>query len=264
MKSEIQKAQKDNLPKILEHLRRRGVQNAYAIQDLTVWFETSEFFYVLRDDGLSYVLKTGHPAAGRLTTLIAEGEPEAVATILHEMNVPAPCLIRETSAHLLPVIKNQYPDARVYHEQRMDVTKKSFIPQHQGLAHRLTVEHAVAVAQFFGAPPQAAERFHGWLSGSKAFYGVLQGDRLASMGSAMIAIPEAWNLVSIATHKDFRGKGFATEVTSALVAHALKETDTVTLTVLKDNIPALRTYEKIGFKYQQDRVWVDNGADSAP
>ena len=80
----------------------------------------------------------------------------------------------------------------------------------------------------------------------------------------MVSVPEAWNLVSIQTHKDFRNKGYATEVTSALVERALQETETVTLTVVKDNAPAIRTYEKVGFKFAEDRIWIDNGTGAAP
>lgn len=262
MKNEVRLAEKSDLPNVLGKLRNNGVKNAWAIQDLIVWPDNSKLFYV--ENPFSYLLISGHPATHGQTTLVADGDPNMVALLLKEANVTEPCVIRETSAHLLPPIRAHYPNAKIYYEQRMDVTKDSFLPNHKGIARSLNPGDAEALAQFFGAPPQAAGRFKGWLSGAKAFFGAFEGTRLAAIGSSMVSVPEAWNLVSIETHKDFRGKGYATEVTSSLVERALCDTGTVTVTVLKDNEPALRTYRKIGFLYAEDRVWIDNGTGSKP
>jgi ribosomal protein S18 acetylase RimI-like enzyme len=262
MKLEIRTAETTDIPFCLKHLRQNGVRNAWAIQDLTVWPERSKFFF--NSDPFSYVLISGHPASHGHPTVIAEGDPTAVASLLQTADIKIPFVIRETSAHLLPVLKNQYPSAKIYVEQRMDVTTDSFRPKHKGTARNLNPGDAEALAQFFGAPPQAAGKFKGWLSGAKAFFGVFEGSRLAAIGSSMVSVPEAWNLVSIETHKDFRRKGYATEVTSSLVERALKETATVTVTVVKGNAPAIHTYEKLGFKFAEDRIWLDNGTGSAP
>lgn len=257
-------AQSSEFPAILEQLRKKGVRNAWAIQDLIVWPDRSKFYFVQDESKFSYVLVTGHPASHDTPTLIADGEPAAVLDLLKLANVNEPCVIRETSAHLLGPILSVYPKAKVFREHRMDVTKSTYTPKHSGKARALTVADAEALAAFFGAPPQAAGRFKGWLGGAKAFMGMFEGQKLAAIGSSMVSVPEAWNLVSIETHKDFRGKGYATEVTSALVERALKDTAVVTVTVVKDNAPAIRTYQKVGFQVAEDRIWVDNGTGSEP
>lgn len=260
----IKLAEKSDLPFLLAQFRLDPVRNAYAIQDLLVWFDASKLWFSGEGAGFAYVLRTGHPASMGRTTLVANGPPEAVASILRHAAVPAPFVLRESPASLRAAVERVYPGVKVYEEQRMDVTREGFSPRHKGLARSLTVADAPKLAAFFGAPPQAAGRFEGWLGGARAFFGVLDGDRLASIGSSMVAVPEAWSIVSIETHKDFRGKGYATEVVSTLIERALKETSTVTLTVLKGNEPALRTYAKVGFRHAEDRIWVDNGANSAP
>lgn len=264
MKQEVRIADKQDLENVLSLLRRNGVRNAWAIQDLTVWPDRSKLLYVQDSDQFSYLLISGHPASHDHPTLIADGDPDMVSLLLKKSDITVPFVVRETPAHLLTAIKAQCPNAKVYLEQRMDVTKETFLPKHKGLARRMNAGDAEALAQFFGAPPQAAGRFKGWLSGAKAFFGLFEGNRLAAIGSSMVSVPEAWNLVSIETHKDFRGKGYATEVTSTLVARAFQETGTVTVTVVKENAPAIRTYEKVGFTFAEDRVWVDNGTGSAP
>jgi ribosomal protein S18 acetylase RimI-like enzyme len=264
MTNNIKIADKDTIPSILRHLRSNGVKNAWAIQDLTVWPDRSKFFYTDDNGRFSYVLLTGHPACHSHPTVIADGDPQDVAALIQATGLTDKFLFRETSADLLPVIKDQFPDSKVYLEQHMAVTAETFKPKHKGLARQVTMADSEALAQFFGAPPQAAGSFAGWINGSRAFYGVFNEGRLAAIGSSMVSVPEAWNLVSIETHKDFRRRGFGSEVTSALVERALRETGTVTVTVVKDNAPAIRTYEGIGFQYSEDCIWVDVGTGAAP
>ncbi|USN48040.1 MAG: GNAT family N-acetyltransferase [Pseudobdellovibrionaceae bacterium] len=264
MNFDIKIAKKVDLEGVLKQLRRQGVANAWSIQDLTVWPNQSKFFYVQNSDQFSYLLISGHPASHGHPTLIANGNEDAVKSLFISAELHEPFVVRETPAHLLPVIEELYPDAKVFLEQRMDVSRNTYIPQHTGNARKLSGDDANYLAKFFGAPPQAAERFKGWLNGAKLFLGIFVEDRLAAIGSSMVSIPEAWNLVSIETHKDFRRRGLATEITSALVSHALEFTQIVTVTVVKSNLPAVHTYEKIGFDFAEDRIWVDNGTGSKP
>ncbi|MGZ3649553.1 MAG: GNAT family N-acetyltransferase [Bdellovibrionota bacterium] len=264
MKQQPKLAQKTDIPAVLEQLRKNGVKNSWAIQDMLVWPDRSKLYFSQDGNAFSYVLVTGHPASHGHPTLIADGEPAAVLTLLKAANVTEPCVIRETSAALIEPIRAFYPNAKVFLEKRMDVTKASYTPRHTGKARSLSAADAEALAAFFGAPPQAAGRFKGWLGGSKLFMGIFEGTRIAAIGSSMVSVPESWNLVSIETHKDFRGRGLGTEIVSALVEQALKSTSTVTVTVVTDNQPAVKTYQKVGFGFTEDRIWVDNGTGSEP
>jgi ribosomal protein S18 acetylase RimI-like enzyme len=257
-------AQKTDIPAVLEQLRKYGVRNSWAIQDMLVWPERAKLFFLQNGEAFSYVLVTGHPASHGHPTLIADGEPAAVLALLKAANVTEPCVVRETSAELLGPVRAFYPNAKVFLEKRMDVTRATFTPRHTGRTRSLSVADAEALAAFFGAPPQAAGRFRGWLAGSKLFLGIFEGSRIAAIGSSMVSVPESWNLVSIETHGDFRGRGLGTEIVSALVEQALKATSTVTVTVVTDNEPAVKTYRKVGFQFTEDRIWVDNGTGSEP
>ncbi len=162
MSSGIRIAEKGDLPNILNRLRHKGVRNAWAIQDLTVWPDRSKFYYLESGDKFSYLLISGHPASHGHPTLIADGDPDAVVLLLKNSGISAPFVIRETPAHLLTAMKALYSDSKAYLEQRMDVTKETFKPKHKGLARSLNANDAESLAQFFGAPPQAAGRFKGW------------------------------------------------------------------------------------------------------
>ena len=79
-----------------------------------------------------------------------------------------------------------------------------------------------------------------------------------------MAIPEAWHIVAVETHPAHRGRGLATDVTAGVVAAALEQTSNVSLTVVCDNAPAIRVYEKLGFRPAEKVVWIDCGAGSSP
>jgi predicted GNAT family acetyltransferase len=52
----------------------------------------------------------------------------------------------------------------------------------------------------------------------------------------------------VATHEDHRNKGYATSIVSELVRQILEKLPIAMIYVLRDNPPAIRAYEKVGFK----------------
>lgn len=56
------------------------------------------------------------------------------------------------------------------------------------------------------------------------------------------------NINIIATHKDFRNRGYATTIVSSLVEEIFREHDKALIHVLRDNTPARHVYEKVGFR----------------
>jgi len=77
--------------------------------------------------------------------------------------------------------------------------------------------------------------------------GVIVDNRLASVGSTFLMDPVS-NINTVATHEDYRNRGYATQVVSALVREILRRNSTALSHVLKDNLPARRVYGKVGFK----------------
>jgi predicted GNAT family acetyltransferase len=61
-------------------------------------------------------------------------------------------------------------------------------------------------------------------------------------------IEEVGFIRGVYTAPAFRGKGFSTSTVSALVKELLKSRVEPGLWVAEDNAPAVRVYEKIGFK----------------
>ena len=77
--------------------------------------------------------------------------------------------------------------------------------------------------------------------------GILVDDELVSVGNTFLTLPIG-NIHTVATHESHRNKGYATSIVSALATEILKENDLALIHVLKDNMPARRVYEKVGFR----------------
>ncbi len=80
------------------------------------------------------------------------------------------------------------------------------------------------------------------------FRGIRQEGKIASFGSAHRTDMTCSNISAIATHEQFRNKGYATSVTSFLVEEILKSHITAIIHVLSQNTPAAKAYSKVGFR----------------
>ena len=83
------------------------------------------------------------------------------------------------------------------------------------------------------------------------FYGVWLGDHLvAAAGTHLVSLTYGVGAVgNVFTHPDYRGRGYATAATSAVVAELLKRgVRDVVLNVGQENRVAMRVYERLGFE----------------
>lgn len=251
---------------VIADLKINPGRNAWAIQDLERWPDKTTLYYRTDSIGignLTYLLLTGHPGAQQTKTIVLNGNSDLVEPLL-EFLPAGKWILRETSAAMAPVIKSILPAAHFFLEDRMQVERVSFKPAKKTIPIRMLVESdAIALAEFQGAPPQAAPKFIQWIRGAKLL-GAWEGPVLTAIASTFVTTAEVCELIGIETRNGFRGKGIGTQVTSALTEIALESAPIVTLTVLSDNEPALKMYRKLGYKKCEDRIWVDNGTGSIP
>jgi ribosomal protein S18 acetylase RimI-like enzyme len=248
--------------KILSHLKKNPVEFAWVIDDLEKWKEGSQTFCAESSKGLSFVHKSGHPSQRGALTYILSDEGGVIDQLLSHLPKTG-YTIRETRTDILPKLQSHIGDAKIYFEQRMDVTHETFKPHTTHKARQLVEADAQALVRFQGAPSQALENFKFWIRGATIF-GIFEGDKLISMGSTFNKTSDAWNIVAISTLPEYRGKGHARDVTSALAEAGLEQARAISLTVVKDNAAAIACYSKLGFRAAEDRVWIDNGTGSKP
>jgi ribosomal protein S18 acetylase RimI-like enzyme len=77
--------------------------------------------------------------------------------------------------------------------------------------------------------------------------GIRRNDKLVSIGLTRF-VDFGSNISAIATDENYRNMGFATSIVSALVQEILKNSSMAIIYVLKDNMPAVRVYTRVGFK----------------
>jgi len=96
--------------------------------------------------------------------------------------------------------------------------------------------------------------FAAWLPASAIsaglYYGIRVGSRLVSAAGTHVISPSARLAVvgNVMTHTEYRGRGYATAVTSAVTEELLGFCDQVVLNVRADNPPALAAYRRLGYQ----------------
>jgi RimJ/RimL family protein N-acetyltransferase len=96
--------------------------------------------------------------------------------------------------------------------------------------------------------------FASWLPASAIadglYYGIRVDGRLVSAAGTHVISPAARLAVvgNVMTHAEFRGRGYATVVTSAVTSELLRFCDQVVLNVRADNPPALAAYRRLGYR----------------
>jgi predicted GNAT family acetyltransferase len=95
-------------------------------------------------------------------------------------------------------------------------------------------------------------------------YGVFKEGQLVSYAGSFIQLPQVWLIGGVYTDPEHRNRGYATLATSAITEEALKTAEAAALFARSDNRPAIKAYEKIGYKKIGEKVWVDVGTGLKP
>jgi len=77
--------------------------------------------------------------------------------------------------------------------------------------------------------------------------GIRKEGRLLSVGNVRF-VDFASNIGVVATDENYRNRGYATSIVSALVEEILMRSPVALIHVIADNAPAVRAYSKVGFK----------------
>jgi ribosomal protein S18 acetylase RimI-like enzyme len=95
--------------------------------------------------------------------------------------------------------------------------------------------------------------FAAWLPSSAVAEGVyfgirVNGSLVAAAGTHVVSRDARLAVVgNVLTHVDYRGRGYAKAVTSAVTAELLRYCDQVVLNVRSDNPPAIQAYRRLGY-----------------
>jgi len=178
--------------------------------------------------------------------LFVMGENAGIAAILNGVIKPRAAYVNCLPEHM-PAISTCYraePAAEMF---RMWVDRERFRPFRAPVT-RLGPADIADVNRLYQLG------FAAWLPATAIadglYYGVRVGSRLVAAAGTHVISPTARLAVvgNVMTHTEFRGRGYATAVTSAVTEELLGFCEQVVLNVRTDNPPALAAYRKLGYQ----------------
>ena len=178
------------------------------------------------------------------------GTKEAAETLLKHLN-----LEKVEISSLLeyePIILKKYKPSILHEMVLMTLQKgeETFYVRHP--VTKLDVAEAEEIASIMRqANPEwwgetTAQRIAEGM-GKVLWLGIKVNGKLASIGNTHLT---DWgsNIGIIATHEAYRNRGYATSIVSVLVKEILQKSNLALIHVLRGNLPAIKVYEKVGFK----------------
>jgi ribosomal protein S18 acetylase RimI-like enzyme len=231
---------------ILAYLETDRLYAAYAIGDL--------------EPGMyEHCTWGGAEKAGRLQALILHyrgleppplflvGDAAGLRAVLEETLCPDRVYLTCREEHL-PLTRDFYDWDQTIPMWRMMLQSTRFRPV-SGDCIKLTLAHADQLAELYalggGLAFSPAQVQHG------VFFGLSVHDQLVSVAGTHLVSP-TYGVAAVGnvfTHPDYRGRGYGTATTSAVIVELLQAgIRDVILNVGQDNLAAVHIYERLGFE----------------
>jgi GNAT superfamily N-acetyltransferase len=173
------------------------------------------------------------------------GSHEGISAILRDVVRPRAAYLAARSA-ALPAVERHYRVEPGPPMIRMWVDPAHFVPVPAPVTRLLPVEVGELNRLY-------QLGFAAWLPSSAVaegiYYGIrVNGTLVAAAGTHVVSRDARLAVVgNVLTHVDYRGRGYAKAVTSAVTAELLRYCDQVVLNVRSDNPPAIQAYRRLGY-----------------
>ena len=224
---------------------------AYALGDLddALWPE-SLFYGAFQGGALVAVLLlyTGLDPV----VLTAFGAGAGIEALLTELDMPDEMYYVWLPEHIA-LLDRLYERPGAHDEWRMVLAPEAFTPPALDGVRRIMPEQAETLAGLYrqaASPGEEVVAFSPAQIARGAFYGVWADDRLVATAGTHVWSPQerVAAIGNVFTHPDYRGRGYASRCTAAVVRAALAQgIGTVVLNVRQNNPAAIHVYEKLGF-----------------
>ena len=226
-------------------LERDRIFAAYAVCDLDER-EFGRARWAVAMAG-NHLLAVGMEYAGPTPqSMFVLGHNDGIAAILRDVLRPRAAYIAAATA-AIPAIARAYRVEPGPPMVRMRVDRATFRPRPAPVERVLPVEVGDLNRLY-------QLGFAAWLpSGAVAegvYFGVRVGGRLvAAAGTHVVSREARLGVVgNVMTHTEYRNRGYAKAVTSAVTAELLRYCDDVVLNVRADNPPAIAAYRSLGYE----------------
>ena len=230
---------------ILNYLNHDRYYAAYAIGDLEPFFYQKSTWHVARHENrvesLTLLYNGLDPPA-----LFLIGNLGGLRAILNNIECPSQVYFTCLPEQLI-ITREFYYWEELIPMWRMVLDRKNLCGPPVDCI-RLSNEHNEQVSNLIAGGDISG--FNIYQVGQGIFYGIFSQGKLVAMSGTHI-VSQTNNIAAIGnvfTHQDYRGLGYASRTTSAVVNELLGIGITdIVLNVSKVNIPAIKIYEKLGF-----------------
>jgi HAD superfamily hydrolase (TIGR01549 family) len=261
----VEKICKKNIDHVLEELRQDPVRHVFADYDLRYDPAHTEAYAVFSAEVLDGYILT-YTAADVPSVILESDHAETAQQLIQ--HAPQSNFIVHALPNLLSVIASRHPSAKYYYENWMLVKKGKANIFTSHLVRKLqTKQDALQLSRLLETrkerPKRTVEKYVDWLRKMK-MYGVFVQGKLVSYSGSFLQTPQISMIGGVYTHPELRNRGYSTLATSAITEEALKNSEAAALFVRSDNYPAIRVYEKIGYRKIGRKIWVDVGTGLRP
>ena len=227
-------------------LRARVEYTAYAMGQLEPdLFARTQWLRAVGDTGTGLVL---HSRGGLGEATFVLGDPGCVAAIL-SIHPGRPNTYATCQPQHLDALKTVYRLANQQPMMRMGVRPGSFAPISDQQTVRLSGLDIRKINSLYSTDGTTAYYVPEHID-SGVYRGLVMDGRLVAVaGTHVVSRQERVAVVgNVFTHPAYRGRGFATAVTSAVTEALFEFCDNVVLTVDPVNRPAVAAYQKLGYR----------------
>jgi len=236
---------------INQYLQKNKPLHIYSIGDLDdfFWEYTTWYGWADNDEISAIILLYKGLTVPTLLALSEDIEP--LRELLEEIKLILPeRMYIHLSPGLIDIIETNYNVAAYGDHYKMSANclKESDNFDHS-LVERIRVSELEELNQLF-SESYPGNWFDSRMLESGHYFGLRQTDRFVSVAGIHVYSPlfRVAAIGNIATHPDFRGRGFGKLVTTACCRELFKTVDQIGLNVKVDNKAAIKIYRRLGFE----------------
>jgi len=261
---QIVKVDESNKREIINFLKLDIVKHVFAFYDIQHKPEKTTMYAAFENSELKgYILIY---TALDFPSVILECEESTAEKLIDY--APKNNFIIHAPQNLLSAVKRKLPEAKHYIENWMLVKKGQAKFFKSELTRKLCSNEdasklAILLSTRKARPRGKTSRYRDLIKNMPT-YGVFVDNKLVSYAGSFIQLPQVWMIGGVYTHPNHRNKGYATLAISAVTEEALAKAETAALFVRSDNYPAIRVYEKIGYRKIGEKLWIDVGTGLMP